>query len=338
MAEISTIIKDIKPEPQLVWKSPYRRHFLDPNNDIYANTGMLLLRIMSVLGIPEYLCRKSNHLYSYHQKIALLVMMEMKRLSFRRFEEEADSMIPAFNAIGLDTCPNYSTLCRFRKKLEPRHLELVTMAFAAIVRSEVTVLVDGSAEANYDRSAHYVKRLADFGVKTKNTFTKMSLAVDYRTKVILCGETDSVNFHKHDIKDIPAIVGKLKASNIDIRHFVADKGYDSEEIHCLVERELDATAVIPARICEDFVMKGRCRTNGRHRSRMKRELKEGSELKRIYDRRSIVETVNFMMKKNLSCCISAKLPVSRENTVRIRMICHNLLRIHRLNAYRSMEV
>lgn len=337
MAFVEKTIIDIKPKHEFIWKTPYRRHFLDPSKDVYAKTGTLLMDIMRALGIPEYLTEKSNHLFSYPQKIALLVMMELRKLSFRRFEEESDSMINAFNVIGLEKCPDYSTLCRFRKKLNPEHLALVTMAFSAIVAANAIILVDGSAEANYNRSAHYEKRLDEFGQKRINTFTKMSLAVDYETKIIVCGEVDAVNFHKHDTKDIPSIVAKLKESDLDIEYFVADRGYDSEEIHCLVERELGATAVIPVRIRQDLIVRGRCRTKGKHRSRMKRELNDGCFLLVIFHKRPIVEDVNFMMKNNMSGCVSAKLPKTRENTVRIRIIGHNLLRIHRLNAYRLME-
>ena len=55
-----------------------------------------------------------------------------------------------------------------------------------------------------------------------------------------------------------------------------------------------------------------------------------------YNMRGIVETANFMIKTNFRKTLSAKLIETRENTVSLRIIGHNLRRIADMNLFRAI--
>jgi hypothetical protein len=131
------------------------------------------------------------------------------------------------------------------------------------------------------------------------------------------------------------VISRLKKMNMSIDYLVADKGYDSEDVHVLVEEELNATAVIPARLREPYRGDRTCRTKGRHRSRMKRELVKCTVLQRIYQFKSIIECVDSMVKRKMKGWTFSKLDTTKRNEIQCRAVAHNLRRVMDLGLQRS---
>jgi len=109
--------------------------------------------------------------------------------------------------------------------------------FAAACSGPLTVAVDSTGFSEMCISRHYEKRM-------KELF-KATYAGDVDSKMILvCDITDQ---HHHDVTRTSDVVVYLKESGIQIDLVLADKGYDFEEVHKLIKKELKAKAAIPAR-------------------------------------------------------------------------------------------
>jgi len=111
---------------------------------------------------------------------------------------------------------------------------------------------------------------------------KLSISVSTANQCIIAAKTRVGP--RNDNIDFPRLA-KQSASIAKLTYIVADKGYDSEANHRLV-RQLGSKPMIPLRI-----HKG-CRTNGSFRRKMLRHFDEN-----IYHQRSLVETVNSVMKR-----------------------------------------
>ena len=145
--------------------------------DRYAAVGYAVMRILELSGVPEYRHPRSNHVYSYHQKIALLVLRRYVDSSYRRFCEDLPSYGGFLRAIGMSWVPHFTTLCKFSSAVEIEHLDMVADALCGLCPHEDTVAVDSTCLSNFDRSSHYERRLDDFGVRPPRPFSKLSLSV-----------------------------------------------------------------------------------------------------------------------------------------------------------------
>jgi transposase len=142
------------------------------------------------------------------------------------------------------------------------------------------------------------------------------LAVCVRTKAVLAADT--AGSRTADVKRMEPILAKLAGGGFSVEVMVADKGYDAEYVHTLVKKHLNAEAIIPAR-----GSKQGSRTRGVNRNRMKRELKEGTDMKEKYNLRAIVETVNSMIKRVLGEVLTGRKEETRHAEAMFKCIAHN---------------
>lgn len=145
--------------------------------DRFAALGRAVMSIMVSAGVPEYRHTRSNHVYSYRQKITLLALRRYTDSSYRRFCEELPSYGGFLEAIGMSWVPHYSTLCRFSSSVDIGHLESVADALCGLCPHEDIVAMDSTCLSNFDRSSHYERRLDDFGMHPTRPFSKLSLSV-----------------------------------------------------------------------------------------------------------------------------------------------------------------
>jgi len=304
-------------------------------NDRLAAMMRILVGIMDAVGIDERSCSRSNRVYSVKQKLALLVLRQHEALSFRDLCDKLPSYRNVCRTLGLKHVPHHTTLAKFAQTVSPDVMDSMISRFSCACCNDMNIVaVDGTGFSDFNRSAHYEHRLDDFGAKArKRGFTKATFAADVSNKIILV--CDVVDQHNHDVTRMGPVISRLKKMNISIDYLVADKGYDSEDVHVLVEKELNATAVIPARLREPCRGGRTCRTKGKHRSRMKREFVKCTVIRWIYRFRSIIECVNSMVKRKMKGWIFSKLDTTKRNEVQCRAVAHNLRRIMDLGLQRS---
>jgi hypothetical protein len=218
--------------------------------------------------------------------------------------------------------------------LEPEFLENIMQEIAgAVCTGEMTVAVDSTGFSLTNISRHMEKRVKEFKTeKRKRDFVKTTYSVDTCTKMIL--SCDCADQHSHDVKRMEYAVGSLVRGRFSVKYVVADKGYDAEYVHLDIKERLGAEAFIPVRAMAEPARSGssKIRTKGFNRGRMKFFFD-----KDVYNLRSLVETVNSMVKRKMGDTVNSRTPLTSAVEVLLRSIAHNFRRLFELRP-ESMEV
>jgi len=101
---------------------------------------------------------------------------------------------------------------------------------------------------------------------------------------------------------------------------VADAGYDSEANHRIARRDMGIRSIIPPNV-------GRPTSKPpttRHRRDMRNRFKRKAD-KDVYGQRWQVETVNSMIKRNLSSALRATTAKRRSMELLLRVVTHNIM-------------
>lgn len=308
-----------KKEPK---KSEYRKAYTRTSVHECQRQMMQMLCLLRCAlvsaGVPEYRHARSNHIYSYTQKIALLVLKEYMNLSYRDMSMELGGNPIITEVLGLDFMPHHSTMAKFSKSVDKNDLKRTIMEFQVLADGGLAA-VDGTCLSDRGRSAHFERRMRDFGQKTpQKVFTKASIVVDTEKKIVYAA--DSFAGKRHDVKFMSEMVRQLEGCRISA--LVADKGYDSEQVHKLVRKKLKIRLLAPARGDPTVPAK---HITGHFRRKMRMYLGPMcTEFTRAYRMRCIVETVNSMIKKVFGSILRSKTPECRETEMLTRIIAHNI--------------
>ena len=299
-------------------RGEYQRKQVLSEEDLYRRYVVLLMKIMEVLGVPEYRHARSNHIYSYREKIAMLVLRERMKLSYKQFVKDLPSFPGVLEELDLSSLPEQSTLCRFAKAVDPEDLQRIVTAFSFFVQKRCTLAIDGTGFSNFMRSAHFVKRCKQLGIKKEpRSFTKASYAGDVETHIIVSCRISP--FRKHDVTFIPEHVKDLEGT-IEPSFILMDKGYDSDAVHRFVRQRLGCITAIPAR-------KSRKNygytTHGVYRRKMLEDWEANGPLRHEYRRRPQIETINFMVKIHNDSDILSRLEETRVSQGLFKVLSHN---------------
>jgi len=313
-----------------------RRRSSSPKEDREAKLVKIVLLALAGLGVPRYPGGRSNRVYSCHAKLALLVLKQYLGLSYRDLCDHLNSVPRVMRTLGMAFIPDHSTMVRFSSSVDDKLLDSIIATTASMVCGHsMTAAMDATGFSCSNASRHFAVRMKQTGsaMTSVRDYTKASFAVDTETLSILACVTSESNVS--DIRHVPEMLDKLSDAGYGIRYLAADRGYDAEYVHLTIRKKLNAEAVIPARRTEP--KKGsRTRTTGVNRSRMKRELTEGSELSKVYGRRSLAETVNSMIKRKSGDAVYGRNGRTRHTEVVCRCIAHNIRRIMDLGMMRDV--
>ena len=295
--------------------------------DAAREFGETVMAALEAAGVPERSSKYSNRIYSDRQKLAVLAFMVWCGIGYGAVRSALGMYRGLLEGIGLERIPDGSTLCKFLKRTEKSVLETAVRAFAAAADSRAIVAVDSTGLSDFDRSAHYEKRLDDFGAKRSRSFTKLSLAVDTATRIVLSASA-SADGHRNDTTFMPGHIADLAQSGIRVIWVTADKAYDSSDNHRRIRIELGARAAIPVR--RGAPGRGTA-VHGPYRRMMEEALSDpDSAESMVYRRRAIVESTNFMIKRAAGPSVSARIPACKEGQAILKVIAFNVLRVIRL--------
>lgn len=192
--------------------------------------------------LPAYSCEKSKHKYTQHQLMALMCLKMRLRLEYREFTAVIELMPKLLEMLGLKTVPHYTTLQKFFKRLGSHFLDkILDFTVGLFDIKEPWVAIDGTGHSSDQASLYYARKIKKQRKKWRKSYTKNQIAIDTRTQVILAQKV--ARGPRHDSKDaIPTIrkTKKYKPSG-----FSLDKAFDKEEIHRVINEELEATSMIP---------------------------------------------------------------------------------------------
>jgi len=293
---------------------------------------LVLMNIMDAIDICEYRSRYSNHVYTVKQKLVLLVLRQFMAISYREFCDRLPSLTRVCRSLGLDVIPHHSTLAKFSATVDADMLHRMVSGFSAACDGKVvTVAVDSTGFSEMCTSQYFMKRKKDFGMDPepdeRRGFSKATYAGDVGSKIILaCDITDR---HDHDITRMPDVIAHLKDADVEVDFVLADKGYDAEWVHRMVNEELGAEALIPARERKPSrgSRPGVFSTKGVNRSRMKRIMVKCTIAQLKFRMRAIIECMNSMVKRKMGGCVFSRLDATKRTELMCRAIAHNMRRV-----------
>jgi Transposase DDE domain len=154
--------------------------------------------------------------------------------------------------------------------------------------------------------------------RTAKKLAKLSLAVHAASHLILAARatTGMGPDHAHFV---PLLSRARSRMNLNV--VLADAGFDSEANHRAARENLKVRSLIPATCGRP----GTREPTGHYRRLMRRRMKEGSPDRKHYGQRWQVETVNSMVKRNLSSACRSRGAWGRKRDMLLRAVAHNLM-------------
>ncbi len=302
---------------------------------------------LATKSLPEYSCKFSRHDFTLPQLFACLVLKEHMKRSYRGVEALLEDCESWRRDIGLSRTPDHNTLCRAAKvllqKFRVNRMLDVVAQWAAQARMlglstsplalDSTVYESHHVSRHYERRCHQTRRRmrakdAEKGrsrtrADTIRRMPKLAVGVASHCHLALSIWTGTGAGADHPHFG-PVVLDALR--RVPHRRFtvVADAGYDSEPNHEMVRQDMGLRSIIPPKI-------GRPRADGkppggRWRRRMAGLLRNKRSRRRCgYTQRWQVETVNSMMKRNLSSALRGKTAWSRKRDMALKTLTHDLM-------------
>ena len=248
-------------------------------------------RLIRKAKLPRHLNKFGPKIYELWQHLMALLVKQECKLSYRRTSR-------LLNDLGIKV-PTYSALAKFACRM-PLFIWQTLLAATASMKVNIAA-IDSTGMSRALPSPYYYKRIdKPYPVDIP---LKISLAIDTRSKRILALRARAKK--SHDIKDAKYLAKRIKATKI-----VADTAYDSEKFYEFLWDNKVIPIVKPR--------KNAFRGFFRHKA-MK------SYRKRTYNRRSMVESVFFSVKRKYGASVSSLKFSAQRAEMYCRAIAHNTI-------------
>lgn len=263
--------------------------------------------------------------FTQPQLLALLVLRTWLDASYRRTEAIIADWSDLRAELGLSKTPDHTTLCRAARRLLRSDLArslLGQAARAALGRRRCIerAAVDSTGLQLGHVSDYFVRRRSREANVWQTTryrrFGKLTLLVDCTSHIILGALPE-----RGPKPDVNRLVDALDGliDGVVIETLLADAGYDSEANHVYARDEHGIRSIIPAASGRPT----RKPASGKHRRLMQQLFQRAERLR--YGQRWQVETVNFMIKHNLTDELTAQTYWSQCRQMWLLAITHNVM-------------
>lgn len=246
-----------------------------------------LIKLFHSSGLPLHFNKTGNKEFTNYQRVSLIIIFRKSKKSLRDFIEELhESLWPKW--LGLVRIPGKSTLHDWINLFK---LKTLKELFSLIKpKNPKLTAIDGTGIDSWQRSRHYERRIGE-PQKKHMPYAKVDIFIDVKNRMLI--DFNLVTKLEHDAKVAKKIFSRNNLNQLTI---LADKGYDSQPLHELV-RDKGGVMYAPVRkICKTSTRK---RPKGRYR-------RGCLELPEFMGQRSIVESVNFSLKKKQINALSSK--------------------------------
>jgi len=281
--------------------------------------------------LPKYAHQFSPKKFTQPQLFACLVLKTLWKCDFRTTQlrlQESDKIV---RKLGLKTVPHFTTLhkasLRFlsQQNIDRMLKDIIANMFGKHPIVDLAALDATGLQSGHISPHYYNIRQKALKNRKWSRFTrwpKMAAIVDTTNHVILAiHPTRGPGRDASHFKDIL----KLLPDNLDIKHLLADAGYDSEANHVYSREQKGIEVTIPPT--------GGRKTDRPPRGKYRRQMKEHFD-KENYGQRWQVETVFSMIKRNLGYTIAARSQQTQNGQMLLMAITHNLM-IFLLNFQRA---
>lgn len=242
-------------------------------------------------GIPRWLHHFGPKKYEFYIHIFTLFVKQACKLSFRR-------VCKLLNMLGFQV-PTYSALCKMQKRIPSWMWQL----FLNLTCPDFVNLcaVDSTGFSNTNPSLYFIRRINRR--KPVKRYTKISAFFDTRRKKFLALRIRSRP--RHDIQDVNYLIKKYS----NFKKLLGDSAYDAEFLHKLAYEKEIITVIKP-------------------RKNVKRGIYRRKQMKcynkKIYHRRSMIESGFSSIKRKYGNYVSGKSIVSCRAEIYCKVILHNL--------------
>lgn len=242
--------------------------------------------------MPRHLNRFGPKKYRLFEHVFFLFVKAKFRLSYRRCVE-------ALKSLGFK-CASKSTLAYQAKKI-PSKLWMALLKVTSSTSAVELGAIDSTGFSGSNPSWHYVKRINGVGVKR---YFKVSALVDVKTRRFLSLKIRSKP--RHDVLDVKSLI----QNTVRVPRIVLlDKGYDAEWIHKYFS-SLGSWSIAPTK--KNIV-------RGFHRKKLAKEFPQ-----KIYNQRSLVESLFGAVKRKYGSSVSSKKHSSATAELYCKVILHNI--------------
>ncbi|MEI6292304.1 MAG: IS5 family transposase [Methanomicrobiales archaeon] len=211
------------------------------------------ISVVKATRITPYSCKYSKKNYTQYQLLVLILFKDYRNQHYRDFIEDIEDMESIQKELDLIAVPHFTTLQKFFCRIKTLYLRYAFRKTLDLFYSDndsipVTAIDSSGFTSGY--SSHY------YSVRTgkiRKHFLKISISVDTDQQVIT-GFIASKS-RVHDTRHAHRLLRqchKIRKSDC----YVMDKGYDSEEIHRLIRKDLHADSIIPIRSWNNEVVGG----------------------------------------------------------------------------------
>jgi len=275
-------------------------------NQFRNNLHEQIIKVCHSLNLELHFNKIGPKTFDNYQRIALIILYVRSKKSLRDFLEEFQEN-KWKNWLQFKRIPAKSTLHDWLKLFELKIIRELNKELTKNINPILTA-IDGTGLDSNLSSKHYEKRLRDFGFfKPKNPYAKLDIWIDIKTLVIL--DFVLVMQPRHDVIAAEKIFKRNNLSNIEI---LADMGYDSEPLHKII-REKGGILFAPVRNKSK-------KPKGFYRRKC-RKLPENM------GKRSLVETVNSIIKRVQITALRAKKAFMKKRELAWHVILYNMKRI-----------
>ena len=259
------------------------------------------------LGLPMHFNYKGNKQFSNYQRISLIILYQRSKKSLRDFVSEL-SESKWISWLGLRKIPKKSTLHDWLNLFDMKQIRKLN----SLLKAENISLtaIDGTGFDSWQRSRHYEKRVEEVHIPHM-PYAKVDLFIDVKTQQILDFSLEVRRIHDSKIAEI--IFKRNKLSGFDI---LADKGYDSEKLHRLV-RSKGGKLFAPVRKMNKVSNKKM--PGGKYR-------RECLDLPEFMGMRSLVETVNSVLKRKQIQALRSKKKYMKQREFAWHVVLYNINR------------
>lgn len=262
-----------------------------------------LLNLFHSSGMPLHFNKTGNKEFTNYQRVSLIILLRRSRKSLRDFIKELkESRWTSW--LGLRRIPGKSTLHDWINLFK---MKTIRELFSLIKpkKSKLTA-IDGTGIDSWQRSRHYEMRDADLRALP---YAKLDIFIDVKKRLLI--DFDIKTGREHDAKVAKKIFSRNNLKGIIV---LADKGYDSEPLHKLV-REKGGIMYAPPR--KKWKTSIRKYPRGSNRKRC-------LNLPEFMGQRSIVESINFSLKKKQISNLTSRKEDMKQREFAWHAILYNL--------------
>ena len=279
-----------------------------------------LVKLFHETDLPLHFNKTGNKEFTNYQRISIIVLFYKSGKSLRDFVDDLKETKWS-SWIGLIKIPGKSTLHDWLKMF---NMKLIRTFCEKLLPKKIELTAfDGTGFDAWQRSRHYEKRAEEISKLPPMPYAKAGIFIDVKSQIIL--DWDFVMSHKHDVKLAEKIFRRNKIKDII---GLGDKGFDSENLH-RIARANGITFYAPIRKMDKKALRTK-RPGGFYRRKC-------IDLPDFYGMRSIVETVNSVLKRTQIHYLRSKTCFMREREFAWNIIVYNIKRKIKISSLKSCQ-